>query len=117
MKSFEDEIRIDVGAVPSYGGSGYSWIRVTCRNRLLEYKKCSGDFELGKTFVLMEQKWKKKWTEAKLKAELKDKKLASDWCCHCKGHTLDGQISCVDKVFCLKCEPEIENYIAAYHNK
>ncbi len=101
------EITFQQGYVEGYGAPGYAWCRAIFENRQLERIQCS-EHDLS----LELYKLKQKWTTAP--TNLEDFELASQWCDHCKGDTLEGSISTVEKVFCRKCEPFIEGYKNAY---
>lgn len=98
------------GYVEGYGAPGYAWCRAVCENRQLERIECSEN-----DLSLELYKLKQKWSEPP--ASLETFELASQWCDHCKGDTLEGSISCVEKVFCRKCEPFIDGYKDAYKKR
>jgi len=98
------------GYVEGYGAPGYAWCRAICDNRQLERIECSEN-DLSLALYKLKLKW------ADIPTDLEDFELASAWCDHCKGDTLEGSISCVEKVFCRKCEPLIEGYKEAFRRR
>lgn len=110
-------IRFDVIHYPGYG-SPPSWtIRVIYQNKLLEEnRRITSEWQLGAVETKLRAKWDRNWDKAAFAKALKRKPLASQLCDHCGRDTLDGAISCVNKVFCKRCDRDgiIEQYKAAY---
>lgn len=116
---FTPKIRIDTGVVEGYGGPGYSWIRVTHHNLLLEEARVGSERDLGRKEAEFAARWDREWDKSDFDAAVTGKKEASARCDSCGGDTLDGQISCVGKIFCRSCEKAgaIEAAKLEYHKR
>lgn len=112
MLKFIPKIRIDTGGVQGYSGPGYSWIRVTHDNLLLEEARVGSERDLGRKEVEFSARWQRLWDETDFAVAIAGKPQATPHCDHCSGDTLDGQISCLNKTFCKTCDKAgiIETY-------
>jgi len=98
-------------------GSDYNTVvwtfRVVYKNKLLETREVSSQFEHGRNSVLLRIKYEDK-SEEELEELAALAKLASPWCTICGGDTLDGCFSCVGELFCSRCEDKIPEYKEKY---
>lgn len=112
------KIDIRTGYIQGYGGPSLWSVRVIHENILLDGRdRLSSEFEQGVAVAELKAQWDREWNDADWLAAIQGKPLASPLCDHCGKDTLDGTISCVDKVFCRKCEPFIEEYKARYREE
>lgn len=99
---------------PGYGCPPSWRVDAIYSNRLLETMETDSPREHGIAVAELRAKWLCEWTAAEFEGLLEAAPLASRVCDHCGGDTLAGGISCVNKTFCTKCEPHIEQYKKAY---
>lgn len=116
---FTPKIRIDSGTVEGYGGPGYSWVRVSYENILLDEARLGSERDLGRKEAELTARWEREWDKLAFSAAIEGKPQASRRCDHCGGDTLDGQISCLNKTFCRPCDKAgiIENYKTSHEEE
>lgn len=104
MTVLKNGVRIDTDYVQGYGGPDRYSVSVVYENRLLEEKRCSGEFHQGVTFAELQAKWGD-WSAGALKLMAAKAKLASRVCDICGGDTLDGTCrSQYDLFWCDRCD-------------
>src|SRR5579863_2192441 len=111
------KILIKVQHYPGYGEPPQWEVFAIWENTLLDSKLVGSEFEAGRIEGQFRAKWEKLWSKKDWQKAIHGKKQASPLCDHCGGYTLDGTISCVNKVFCRKCEPFIEQYKKEFREK
>jgi hypothetical protein len=116
-RRMKPEITIKIQHYPGYGHSPEWEIFAIWENTLLDSKLVGSEFEAGRVEGQFRSKWEKSWSKQAWEKATRNKKAASRLCDHCGGYTLDGCISCVEKIFCYKCESFIEQYKKEYSDK
>ena len=90
---------------------------VYSENLLLDRKNVLTEMDAGEACCEFRAKWNRSWSKRDWQKAIRGKKKASELCAHCGANTIDGCISTVEKVFCLKCEPFIEKYKKEYTDR
>jgi hypothetical protein len=112
-----EKIRFLTQYYPGYGGPETWEIRVIYKNKLLEHIG-----PLYSDYGVQDYRLRAKWKHV-LKPELEKladvAPLASPVCNVCGKDTLDGQISCVNQIFCRACDKagKIEKAKTAFNQK
>lgn len=114
MNDIAAKIKFQTQHYPGYGGPPSWSLRVTYENILLDEESFSSEFGLGEGMARLKRKWRKAWTSSTFQRAIKGKLAASRLCDHCGGNTIDGASSCLNKIFCKKCQKFIPEYQERY---